>query len=738
MPQNENNNALSIKILEAYTRDVGRGVARIDYDSMDSLSASTGDVIEIRGKRRTVAKCLPLYPSDEGKGIIRVDGLVRNNAGVAIGDTVVVRKIKAVPAEKVIVAPLEAIPPIDERYLADALESVPLTKGDNVMVPYFGGRLTFQVIGVSPLQAAAAESVLVTQKTIFHITDKDQALGKGVPQVAYEDIGGLKEEMQKVREMIELPLRHPEIFEKLGIEAPKGVLLHGPPGTGKTLLAKAVANESNAHFISISGPEIMSKFYGESEARLREIFKEAKEKAPSIMFVDEIDSIAPKREEVSGEVERRVVSQLLSLMDGLEARGKVIVMAATNRPNAIDPALRRPGRFDREIEIKVPDKRGRLEILQIHTRNMPLDTDVNQERMAAVTHGFVGADLEYLCKEAAMKCLRRLLPELNLEDEKLAPEVLDKLIITMNDFESALKDVMPSAMREVYLESPDVSWKDIGGLEEVKRELQEAVEWPMRYPDMYKKLGHAIPKGILLHGPSGTGKTMLAKAVATESEANFIGVKGPELMSKWVGESEKGIREIFRKARQASPCVIFFDEIDSIAPTRGGGAGMEGGMGINTSTERMVSQLLTELDGIQELQGVVVLAATNRVDMIDMALIRPGRFDKIVFVPKPDKKTRQVILEIYVKGKPIGQDVNMKAIAEATEGFSGADVSAIANTAISLVLHEYLQRYPTPEEAAKHTSDALVSMRHFEEAVRKIKTQREMKPEEKANLSQYR
>ena len=737
MPHNENSNALSIKILEAYTRDVGRGVARIDYDSMDSLSASTGDVIEIRGKRRTVAKCLPLYPSDEGKGIIRVDGLVRNNAGVAIGDTVVVRKIKAVPAEKVIVAPLEAIPPIDERYLADALESVPLTKGDNVMVPYFGGRLTFQVIGVSPLQAASAESVLVTQKTIFHIAEKGETL-RGVPQVTYEDIGGLKEEIQKVREMIELPLRHPEIFEKLGIEAPKGVLLHGPPGTGKTLLAKAVANESNAHFISISGPEIMSKFYGESEARLREIFKEAKEKAPSIIFIDEIDSIAPKREEVTGEVERRVVSQLLSLMDGLEGRGKVIVMAATNRPNAIDPALRRPGRFDREIEIKVPDKRGRLEILQIHTRNMPLDTDVNQERMAAVTHGFVGADLEYLCKEAAMKCLRRLLPELNLEEEKLAPEVLDKLIITMSDFESALKDVMPSAMREVYLESPDVSWKDIGGLEEVKRELQEAVEWPMRYPDMYKKLGHAIPKGILLHGPSGTGKTMLAKAVATESEANFIGVKGPELMSKWVGESEKGIREIFRKARQAAPCVIFFDEIDSIAPTRGGGAGMEGGMGINTSTERMVSQLLTELDGIQELQGVVVLAATNRVDMIDMALIRPGRFDKIVFVPKPDRKTRQVILEIYVKDKPIGQDVNMKTIADATEGFSGADVSAIANTAVSLVLHEYLQRYPTPEEAAKHTSDALVSMRHFEEAVRKIKTQREMKPEEKANLSQYR
>ncbi|MGA8914069.1 MAG: CDC48 family AAA ATPase, partial [Nitrososphaeraceae archaeon] len=717
--------------LEAYTRDVGRGVARIDYDSMDSLSASTGDVIEIRGKRRTVAKCLPLYPSDEGKGIIRVDGLVRNNAGVAIGDTVVVRKIKAVPAEKVIVAPLEAIPPIDERYLADALESVPLTKGDNVMVPYFGGRLTFQVIGVSPLQAASAESVLVTQKTIFHITDKDQALGKGVPQVAYEDIGGLKEEMQKVREMIELPLRHPEIFEKLGIEAPKGVLLHGPPGTGKTLLAKAVANESNAHFISISGPEIMSKFYGESEARLREIFKEAKEKAPSIIFIDEIDSIAPKREEVTGEVERRVVSQLLSLMDGLEARGKVIVIAATNRPNAIDPALRRPGRFDREIEIKVPDKRGRLEILQIHTRNMPLDTDVDQDRVAAVTHGFVGADLEYLCKEAAMKCLRRLLPELNLEDEKLAPEVLNKLVVTMNDFENAVKEVMPSAMREVYLESPDIPWTAIGGLEEVKRELQEAVEWPLRYPDLYTKLGHSMPKGLLMHGPSGTGKTLLAKAVATESEANFISVRGPELLSKWVGESERGIREIFRRARQAAPCVVFFDEIDSIAPTRGMG-------GDSMVTERVVSQLLTELDGIQALSGVVVLAATNRADMIDPALLRPGRFDKIVFVPMPDKAARQKILEIHSKDKPIGPDMDVAKVAELTEGFSGADTSSVANTAVSLVLHEYLAKYPTPEEAAKHASEAHVMMRHFEEAVKKIKTQREGKPGEKVTVPYYR
>ncbi len=726
----DNDRTVSLKVLEAYTRDVGRGVARIDYDSMDSLSASTGDVIEIRGKRRTVAKCLPLYPSDEGKGIIRVDGLVRNNAGVAIGDTVVVRKIKAVPAEKVIVAPLEAIPPIDERYLADALESVPLIKGDNVMVPYFGGRLTFQVIGVTP---ASADAVLVTQKAIFSIAEKGEAL-RGVPQVAYEDIGGLKDEIQKVREMIELPLRHPEIFEKLGIEAPKGVLLHGPPGTGKTLLAKAVANESNSHFISISGPEIMSKFYGESEARLREIFKEAREKAPSITFVDEIDSIAPKREEVTGEVERRVVSQLLSLMDGLEARGKVIVIAATNRPNALDPALRRPGRFDREIEIKVPDKRGRLEILQIHARNMPLDTDVDQDKVAAVTHGFVGADLEYLCKEAAMKCLRRLLPELNLEDEKIPPETLEKLIITMSDFENAIKEVTPSAMREVYLEPPDVPWSEIGGLDDIKRELQEAVEWPMRFPDMYRQLGHAIPKGILLHGPSGTGKTLLAKAIATESEANFISVKGPELISKWIGESERGIREIFRRARQASPCIIFFDEVDSIAPIRGGG--IEGGGG-HGSTERVVSQLLTEMDGIQEMHGVVVIAATNRVDIIDMALLRPGRFDKVIYVPNPDSKTRQKILEINTKGKPVSHDVDLKRLADMTDAFSGADVSAVANTAISLVLHEYLERFPTPEEATKHASEALISMNHFEEAVRKIKKQREMKPGGRALLSQY-
>ncbi|HSF27680.1 MAG TPA: CDC48 family AAA ATPase [Nitrosopumilaceae archaeon] len=730
-------NALSLKVLEAYTRDVGRGVARIDYDSMDSLSASTGDVIEIKGKRRTVAKCLPLYPSDEGKGIIRVDGLVRNNAGIAIGDTVAVRKIKAVAAEKVVVAPLEAIPPIDERYLADALESVPLIKGDNVMVPYFGGRLTFQVIGVTP----AADAVLVTQKTVFHIAEKGETL-RGVPQVTYEDIGGLTDEIKKVREMIELPLRHPEIFEKLGIEAPKGVLLYGPPGTGKTLLAKAVANESNAHFISISGPEIMSKFYGESEARLREIFKEAKEKSPSIIFIDEIDSIAPKREEVTGEVERRVVSQLLSLMDGLEARGKVIVISATNRPNAIDPALRRPGRFDREIEIKVPDKKGRKDILMIHTRNMPLSDDVNLEKIAAISHGYVGADLEYLCKEAAMKCLRRLLPELNLEDEKLPPETLDKLIVNGDDYQNALREVTPSGMREVFIENPDVKWDEVGGLENVKRELQEAVEWPMKYPTLYSKLGHRMPRGILLHGPSGTGKTLLAKAVATESEANFISVRGPELLSKWVGESERGIREIFRRARQASPCVIFFDEIDSIAPVRGVG-------GETAVTERVVSQLLTELDGIESLHGVVVLAATNRADMIDTALLRPGRFDKIILVPMPDKEGRKKILEISTKEIPIDKEpksesgknpdyVDIEKIAETTDGLSGADVASIANTAVSLVIHEFLAKYPDQKEAEKQAATAKVTMRHFEEAVRKVRTQKELKIGEKVAVPYYR
>ncbi|MFL6385058.1 MAG: CDC48 family AAA ATPase [Nitrososphaeraceae archaeon] len=724
---------LTLRVAETNPKFVGRGVALLDPRVMEKLGLSTGDVIEIRGSRKkTFVLLWSGQPDDYGRGLIRIDGYTRNNIGVGIDDRVNVQKVTDVTkAEQVILSPTEELNIVGlEEHLPELLDGRVVAKGDMVPLNIMGRKIGFVISSISPSSDAAA-SLVDNDLTEFIIGSVPKAGAGGViPRITYEDIGGLKNEVQKVREMIELPLRHPEIFERIGIEAPKGVLLHGPPGTGKTLLAKAVANETNANFYSIGGPEIMSKFYGESEERLRETFKQAQENSPSIIFIDEMDSIAPKREEVSGDVEKRVVSQLLTLMDGIEGRGKLVVIGATNRPNAIDPALRRPGRFDREIEIKVPDKRGRLEILQIHTRNMPLDTDVDQDRVAAVTHGFVGADLEYLCKEAAMKCLRRLLPELNLEDEKLAPEVLDKLVITRSDFENAIKDVMPSAMREVYLEPPDVSWNDIGGLEEVKRELQEAVEWPMRYPNLYKELGHLIPKGILLHGPSGTGKTMLAKAVATESEANFISVKGPELISKWVGESEKGIREIFRKARQASPCVIFFDEVDSIAPHRGGRSMGEDGVGGATGMERMLSQLLTEMDGIQEMQGIVVIAATNRADMIDPALIRPGRFDKIVYVPNPDKKTREKILSIYTKGKPIGRDIDLKKIAEKTEGFSGADVSAIVNTAISLVLHEYLQKYPTPEESVKHASDAIVLMHHFEDAVKKIKTQRDTKPGE--------
>jgi len=726
--------------MEAYTRDVGRGVARVDYEVMDMLNLQSGDVIEIKGKRRTVAKVLPLYPTDEGRGIIRIDGLIRSNAGVAIGDNVAIRKVKAVPAERIVISPMEEVPYIDERYITDALEGLPVVKGDNIIVPYFGGRITFNVIQTSP---ANAEAVIINQKTIIERTGRGQGL-KGVPRVTYEDIGGLKDEIQKIREMVELPLRHPELFERLGIEPPKGVLLYGPPGTGKTLLAKAVANETNATFIHISGPEIMSKFYGESEARLREKFQEAKEKAPSIIFIDEIDAIAPKRDEVTGEVERRVVSQLLTLMDGLETRGKVIVIGATNRPNAIDPALRRPGRFDREIELKVPDKQGRLEILQIHTRNMPLAEDVDLEKIASQTHGFVGADLEYLAKEAAMKALKRVLPKINLEDERIPAEVLNEIRVTMQDFLDALKEITPSAMREVYLETPDVKWTDIGGLEEVKTELREAVEWPLKFPEVYKRLNYKIPKGILLYGPPGTGKTLLAKAVATESEANFISVRGPELLSKWVGESEKAVREIFRKARQAAPCIIFFDEIDALAPVRG--YATDSGV-----TERVVSQLLTELDGIQPLHGVVVVASTNRIDMIDPALLRAGRFDKLIYVPMPDKQARLEILKIHTRGVPLcthneainglcneGDIVNLEKIAEATEGFSGADIESVVNTAISIVLQEYLKSHQNDEDYKKDLEKVFILQQHFEEAIKRVRASREGKVMEKAPVPYYR
>jgi len=704
-------NALSLKVLEAYTRDVGRGVARIDYDSMDTLNASTGDVIEIKGKRRTVAKCLPLYPSDEGKGIIRIDGLGRNNSGIAIGDTISVRKIKATAAEKVVVAPLEAIPPIDERYLADALESVPLIKGDNVMVPYFGGRLTFQVIGVTP----AADAVLITQKTVFHIAEKGETL-RGVPQVTYEDIGGIHNEIKKVREMIELPLRHPEIFEKLGIEAPKGVLLYGPPGTGKTLLAKAVAGETNAHFISLSGPEIMGKHYGESEERIREIFSQAEENSPSIIFIDEIDSIAPKRDEVSGELEKRIVSQLLTLMDGMKSRGKVVVIAATNRPDSIDPALRRPGRFDREIEIGIPDNDGRFDILSIHTRGMPINEKVNLKQISKTTHGFVGADLEILSKEAAMRSLRRILPEIDLEEDKISSEILQKIEINNDDFREALKEVRPSALREVQVQIPDVNWDDVGGLDELKDELREAVEWPVKHKEAYDYVDVEAPKGVLLHGPPGTGKTLIAKALAKMTESNFISIKGPELLSKWVGESEKGVREIFRKARQAAPCIIFLDEVDALVPKRGSGSSD------SHVTENIVSQILTEIDGLEELHNVLIIGATNRLDIVDEALLRPGRFDRIIEVGNPDSKGRKHIFEIHTKKKPLANDVDIKKLVEITDGFSGAEIAAIANRAALVALKRYVAGKSQNIKEIKITQQDLI------DAVDKVQPQKKEAP----------
>ncbi len=707
-----NSNVVSLRVAEARSRDVGRGIARLDPEVMEKLGLTPGDVVEISGKRKTVAICWPGYGEDAGKGIIRIDGYTRNNAGVSIDEKVTVRKVEAKKATKITLAPTEPLR-IEgaEDYLAQLLEGRVVTRGDSIPIGIMGRKVDLTVTSIQP----PAPAVIITADTQIVIGEKPAAAVREVPRVTYEDIGGLQEEIRKIREMVELPLKYPELFERLGVEAPKGVLLYGPPGTGKTLLAKAVANETNAAFFSISGPEIMSKFYGESEERLREIFRQAEENAPSIIFIDEIDAIAPKREEVTGEVEKRVVSQLLALMDGLKPRGRVVVIGATNRPNAIDPALRRPGRFDREIEIGVPNKQGRLEILQIHTRGMPLAEDVDLERIASVTHGFVGADLEALCKEAAMRALRRILPQIDFEKESIPAEILNKIVVTMNDFMEALKDVEPSAMREVLVEVPTVKWEDIGGLADVKLELQEAVEWPLKYPEVFEHLDAKPPKGILLYGPPGTGKTLLAKAVANESEANFISIKGPELLSKWVGESERAVREVFRKARQAAPSIIFFDEVDSIAPVRGGG------YGDSHVTERVISQLLTEMDGLEELRGVVVIAATNRPDIIDPALLRPGRFDKLLYVPPPDLEARKEILKIHLRKKPLAEDVNIDEIAKRTEGYTGADLAAVCNTAVMLAVREHIMANKNPEEAKKNVKDVKVCRRHFEEALKKVK-----------------
>lgn len=711
----------AIKVAELKAGETGRGIVRLDPALMDVLSIRVGDIVQIDGSKKTVAKVLRGAPEDANLGIIRMDGSTRRNAGVSLDERVAVKKVTANNAEKITFSPTEQLRlQGGEEYLKQVLDGRAIAKGDTITLNVMGNKIDLVVTSFSP----SGEAVMICDTTEVKVSDKPAANKGDVPKVSYDDIGGLGDAVKKIREMVELPLRHPELFKRLGVEAPKGVLLHGPPGTGKTMLAKAVAGETSSNFISIGGPEIVSKFYGESEGKLREIFKEAEENAPSIIFIDEIDSIAPKREEVTGEEERRIVAQLLSLMDGLNSRGKVVVIGATNRPNSIDEALRRPGRFDREIEIGIPDRDGRHEILMIHTRGMPLADDVDLDWLADKTHGYSGADLSALTKEAAMAALRRVLPDVDLEAEEIPREVLNKISVTKDDFKSALRDMQPSTMREVLIEKPNVKWEDIGALEEPKQELKEAVEWPLKYGKVFEHMSARPPKGILLYGPPGTGKTMLAKAVATESEANFIAVKGPEFLNKWVGESEKAVRETFRKARQAAPCVIFMDEIDSIAPERGKGNGGDDGV-----TERVISQMLTEMDGLESLNNVVVIAATNRPDIMDPALLRPGRFDKSIFIGPPDKDSRRSIFGIHTRGKPLADDVDLEKLADETEGCTGADISAICNEAVMNAVRRLIAKgkEPTDEEIQACKVDA----EDFQEALGKFG------PTKRAELSQY-
>ena len=709
---------VSLKVSEAEQRDVGRKIARVDPEVIERLDITSGDALELSslGKKTTVLSW-PARSSDRGKGLIRIDGYTRNRLDVGINDQIEVKKVESKDAKSITFAPTEPLRIVGaEEYLAEYLNGQLMTKGDTIPLSVMGQRVDLVVISTSP-----SGPVIVNDSTKITVSEESAKAVQvskegGVPSITYEDIGGLGDAVGRVREMIELPLRHPELFKRLGVEAPKGVLLHGPPGTGKTLLAKAVANETNASFYTIGGPEIMSKYYGESEERLRNVFDQAEKNAPSIIFIDEIDSIAPKREEVTGEVERRIVAQLLSLMDGMSARGKVVVIGATNRVNAVDPALRRPGRFDREIEIGVPDRNGRLEILQIHTRGMPLAKDVNLEKLADISHGFVGADLQSLSKEAGIRALRRVLPEIDLSSQSIPVETLRKIIVTMQDYLDVINEMEPSAMREVFVEVPDVKWDDIGGLLSIKQELQEAVEWPLKYQRIFTYADATPPKGILLYGPPGTGKTLIAKAAANESEANFISIKGPELLSKWVGESEKGVREVFRKARQAAPCIIFFDEMDAIAPRRGGELG-----GDSHVTERLISQLLTELDGLEILTNVIVIAATNRPDIIDPALLRPGRFDRLLYVPPPDMNSRLQIIKIHTKKKPLAENISVEQLARETEGYTGADIASLASAAVMLALREHVSRYEEPQQADSHVQELKIQMKHFEEAMKKIR-----------------
>lgn len=700
---------LTLKTAEALAKDVGRAIARIDPDDMAKMDIHVGDIVQISGKRATLVKSMPAFAEQRGHGTIQIDGISRENAQIGIGEKVKISKVQCNTAGSIILAPLTSseafVKEKDRKYLGRLIEGLPVTVGDKIRATFLGsGYQEFSVLDTAPKGA-----VVIGPQTTIKVKGEARLVKEKVG-VTYEDIGGLQKEIHKIREMIELPLKYPEIFERLGIEAPKGVLLYGPPGCGKTLIARAVVRETDANFFNISGPEVIHKFYGESEAHLRAIFEKASEQAPSIIFIDEIDAIAAKREDIRGDqqVERRVVAQLLALMDGLKSRGHVIVIAATNIPNVLDPALRRPGRFDREICINIPDKHGRLDILHIHTRGMPLASDVNLEKIADITHGFVGADLEALCREAAMITLRKIMPKIEFEADVIPYELLLQLEVCMDDFLEALKEVEPSAIREVFTEVPDVKWSDIGGLEEAKKILQQTIEWPLKYQKLFEHANTSPSKGILLTGVPGTGKTLLAKAVANESQVNFISVKGPALLSKWIGESEKGIREVFKKGKQASPCIIFFDEIDAMVP-------MRGSSGDSNVTERIISQFLTELDGIEELKGVVVLAATNRPDIIDPALLRTGRFDFQIELPIPDEATRATIFGIHTKGKPLADDVDLNALARETEGLVGSDIEAICRRAAMLAIKEYVDHNKT------ELSDLKITRYHFSQGLESLR-----------------